>query len=44
MVTETTDVTNPEPVAQTLLVGDEIAGRYLLDAVITLVDAKYDSM
>ncbi|MHA6832933.1 CobW family GTP-binding protein [Ralstonia pseudosolanacearum] len=41
VVIETTGVANPGPVAQTFFMDDEIAARYLLDAVITLVDAKH---
>ncbi|EHP38033.1 cobalamin synthesis protein, partial [Cupriavidus basilensis OR16] len=41
VVIETTGVANPGPVAQTFFMDDEIAQRYLLDAVITLVDAKH---
>jgi len=41
VVIETTGVANPGPVAQTFFMDDEIASRYLLDAVVTLVDAKH---
>ncbi|NUT15733.1 MAG: GTP-binding protein, partial [Cupriavidus sp.] len=41
VVIETTGVANPGPVAQTFFMDEEIAARYLLDAVITLVDAKH---
>ncbi|GAB3629473.1 cobalamin biosynthesis protein CobW [Pandoraea terrae] len=41
VVIETTGLANPGPVAQTFFIDDEIADRYRLDAVITLVDAKY---
>lgn len=41
VVIETTGVANPGPVAQTFFMDEEIASRYLLDAVITLVDAKH---
>jgi G3E family GTPase len=44
VVIETTGVANPGPVAQTFFMDDEIASRYLLDAVITLVDAKLVNM
>ena len=44
VVIETTGVANPGPVAQTFFMDDEIASRYLLDAVITLVDAKLGNM
>jgi G3E family GTPase len=41
VVIETTGLANPGPVAQTFFMDDEIADQYLLDAVITLVDAKH---
>ena len=41
VVIETTGVANPGPVAQTFFMDEEIAQRYLLDAVVTLVDAKH---
>ncbi|MGY8526289.1 CobW family GTP-binding protein [Paracidovorax citrulli] len=41
VVIETTGVANPGPVAQTFFMDEEIASRYLLDAVVTLVDAKH---
>ena len=41
---ETTGLADPGPVAQTFFMDDEIASRYLLDAVITLVDAKHGNM
>jgi len=44
VVIETTGVANPGPVAQTFFMDDEIASRYLLDAIITLVDAKHGNM
>ncbi|NYH97612.1 CobW family GTP-binding protein [Cupriavidus plantarum] len=44
VVIETTGVANPGPVAQTFFMDEEIAARYLLDAVITLVDAKHANM
>ena len=44
VVIETTGVANPGPVAQTFFMDDEIASRYLLDAVITLVDAKHGNV
>ncbi|WP_029047318.1 GTP-binding protein [Cupriavidus sp. amp6] len=44
VVIETTGVANPGPVAQTFFMDEEIASRYLLDAVITLVDAKHAHM
>ncbi len=41
VVIETTGLADPGPVAQTFFIDDEIADRYLLDAVITVVDAKH---
>jgi len=40
VVIETTGVANPGPVAQTFFIDDDIANHYVLDAVVTLVDAK----
>jgi G3E family GTPase len=41
VVIETTGVADPGPVAQTFFMDDEIAEAYLLDSVLTLVDAKH---
>ena len=41
VVIETTGVADPGPVAQTFFMDDEIAESYLLDAIVTLVDAKH---
>jgi G3E family GTPase len=41
VVIETTGMADPGPVAQTFFMDDEIAESYLLDAVLTLVDAKH---
>ena len=41
MVIETTGLADPGPVAQTFFMDDEIAEAYLLDAIVTLVDAKH---
>jgi G3E family GTPase len=41
VVIETTGVADPGPVAQTFFIDDEIAESYLLDSVLTLVDAKH---
>ena len=38
---ETTGVADPGPVAQTFFMDDEVASQYLLDSVLTLVDAKH---
>jgi G3E family GTPase len=41
VIIETTGMANPGPVTQTFFMDDEIASYYLLDAVVTLVDAKH---
>jgi len=41
VVIETTGLADPGPVAQTFFMDDEIAEQYLLDAIVTLVDAKH---
>ncbi len=41
VVIETTGLADPGPVAQTFFMDDEVAGSYLLDAILTLVDAKH---
>jgi G3E family GTPase len=41
VVIETTGLADPGPVAQTFFVEDEIAQNYLLDSIVTLVDAKH---
>jgi len=41
VIVETTGLANPGPVAQTFFMDDAIHQRYLLDAVITVVDAKH---
>ncbi|MGE0356676.1 MAG: GTP-binding protein [Burkholderiales bacterium] len=38
---ETTGLANPGPVAQTFFMDEGVHGEYLLDAVITVVDAKH---
>jgi G3E family GTPase len=43
VVIETTGIADPGPVAQTFFIDDEIAESYLLDSVLTLVDAKHAS-
>ncbi len=43
VVIETTGLADPGPVAQTFFMDDEIAESYLLDSVLTLVDAKHAS-
>jgi len=41
VVIETTGVADPGPVAQTFFMDDEIAESFLLDSILTLVDAKH---
>ena len=41
VIIETTGVANPGPVAQTFFMNDDVAVRYLLDAIITVVDARH---
>ena len=41
IVIETTGLANPGPVAQTFFMDDEVALHYMLDAIITVVDAKH---
>jgi G3E family GTPase len=41
VVIETTGIADPGPVAQTFFMDEEIAEQYLLDSVLTLVDAKH---
>ncbi len=41
VVIETTGLADPGPVAQTFFMDDEIAESYLLDAIVTVVDAKH---
>ena len=41
IIIETTGLANPGPVAQTFFMDEEVAMHYLLDAVITVVDAKH---
>ena len=42
VIIETTGLADPGPVAQTFFMDDEIAEAYLLDSVLTLVDAVHD--
>lgn len=44
VVIETTGLADPGPVAQTFFMDDEIAESYLLDSILTLVDAKHAQM
>ncbi|KRB87892.1 CobW family GTP-binding protein [Noviherbaspirillum sp. Root189] len=41
VVIETTGLANPGPVAQTFFMDDEVASYFLLDAVVTVVDARH---
>ncbi|MFM7293464.1 MAG: CobW family GTP-binding protein [Burkholderiales bacterium] len=41
VIIETTGLADPGPVAQTFFMDEDIHARYLLDAVITVVDAKH---
>jgi G3E family GTPase len=41
VVIETTGLADPGPVAQTFFMDDEVAEAYILDSVLTLVDAKH---
>src|SRR6185312_8338425 len=41
IVIETTGLADPGPVAQTFFLDSEIAKNYVLDSIVTLVDAKH---
>src|SRR5476649_1520789 len=41
VVIETTGLANPGPVAQTFFVDEEVGAHYMLDAIITVVDARH---
>ncbi|HVK93852.1 MAG TPA: GTP-binding protein [Noviherbaspirillum sp.] len=41
VVIETTGLANPGPVAQTFFMDEEVAMHYMLDAIVTVVDAKH---
>ncbi|MCD6025781.1 MAG: GTPase family [Solimicrobium sp.] len=41
VIIETTGLANPGPVAQTFFVDEHVASHYMLDAVVTVVDAKH---
>ena len=41
VIIETTGLADPAPVAQTFFVENDIADAYLLDAIVTVVDAKH---
>jgi G3E family GTPase len=44
VVIETTGLADPGPVAQTFFMDSEVAGSYLLDSILTLIDAKHAAM
>ena len=41
IIIETTGLANPGPVAQTFFVDEEVGASYMLDAIITVVDARH---
>lgn len=41
VVIETTGLADPGPVAQTFFMDDDVAESYMIDAIVTLVDAKH---
>ena len=41
VVIETTGLANPGPVAQTFFIDDEVGSHYMLDAIVTVVDARH---
>lgn len=41
IIIETTGLADPAPVAQTFFIDDEIAAYYVLDAIVTVVDARH---
>lgn len=41
VIIETTGMADPSPVAQTFFIDDDVAGYYLLDAVVTVVDSRH---
>jgi len=41
VIIETTGLADPAPVAQTFFVDDDIKSKFILDGIITVVDAKY---
>ncbi|MBS0337058.1 MAG: GTP-binding protein [Proteobacteria bacterium] len=41
VIIETTGMADPGPVAQTFFTDEEIGGNYLLDSILTIVDAKH---
>ena len=41
IIIETTGLANPGPVAQTFFVDEEVSAHYMLDAILTVVDARH---
>src|SRR5512140_1127079 len=41
VIIETTGLANPSPVAQTFFIEETVHAQYLLDAIVTVVDAKH---
>src|ERR1700723_4101536 len=41
IIIETTGLADPAPVAQTFFIDEDIAAYYVLDAIVTVVDAKH---
>ena len=41
VIIETTGLADPAPVAQTFFVDDDVTAKYLLDAIVTMVDARH---
>ena len=41
VIIETTGMADPGPVAQTFFIDEEIGNYYLLDSILTVVDAKH---
>ncbi len=41
VIIETTGLANPSPVAQTFFIEESVSDHYLLDAIVTVVDAKH---
>ncbi len=41
VIIETTGLANPGPVAQTFFVDEEVGNHFMLDAIVTLVDARH---
>jgi len=41
ILVETTGMADPGPVAQTFFVDDEVSGQFVLDGIVTLVDARH---